>query len=637
MSFLIRIIIFCLFTFYSLLSLASQSNENQKMIDYFINKSRKVELYKKNEWQKMLFYQKKYFSAPKGIVDSKNFYISSEGKINLEKEMDETIRAFFSNSEENSIQCRFPRRLKWLKHELDDKNYQFPVKKCEKLENWLQLVDPKGVVLVFSSSYINNPASMFGHTFLQIKNSNNPLTDFGVNFAANPDTENFLLYSLKGLSGFFEGRFNLLPYSIKVQEYNNSESRDIYEYELNLSPDEINNMILSLWEVGDHEIDYYYMDENCSFIMLALLDTANPNYNFTDQFLLWVNPADTIRAVLSHSGILKKLTFRPSAEKRFLFRYQLLNSYEKNKFENILNFKLSPSLLVTNETKQTSAKVLDAVAEYIDYKEKLAGTSESKKYPLFRKEILTQRARLAVASAEMKSLQVEAERPERGLPGGRVGVLSSYSSSMSWVLDADFVPVLHSIDSPSLGYSRDAQIDLMRTVFRYQLNKNDVFLNSLTLVDIISSPSFEAPLYPVSWNLKLGVEQDLDCNAEEFDSSCRRYFLQGGGGLSYATSFIKFYSFPEIDFAYQNRNAFEVSLGSFSGFSFNHFDTLVISFALEWLRRYSFLQDAWRTHFNIDSSLSFIAFSDLEMRIFYKKNLQSLNWETGLGVYLHFF
>ncbi len=256
---------------------------------------------------------------------------------------------------------------------------------------------------------------------------------------------------------------------------------------------------------------------------------------------------------------------------------------------------------------------------------------------MFRKEVLTQRAALAVASAEMKSLQVDAERPEQGLPGGRLGGLTSYSSRMGWLVDADFIPVLHSIDSPSLGYSRDAQIDLLRTSFRYQLNKNDIFLNYLTLVHIISSPSFAAPLYPVSWNLKLGLEQDLDCNAEEFDSSCRRYFLQGGGGFSYATSFLKFYSFPEIDFAYQNKNAFEASLGSLSGFAFNYFDTLVISFALEWLRRYSFLEDSWRTHFSLDSSLSFIAFSNLETRIFYKKNLQNLSWETGLGVYLHFF
>ncbi|MBN4053178.1 DUF4105 domain-containing protein [bacterium AH-315-L15] len=49
-----------------------------------------------------------------------------------------------------------------------------------------------------------------------------------------PDTENALLYVLKGFFGFLKGDFALFPYNVKVQTYSNMESRDLWECELNL-------------------------------------------------------------------------------------------------------------------------------------------------------------------------------------------------------------------------------------------------------------------------------------------------------------------------------------------------------------------------------------------------------------------
>lgn len=165
-----KLLILVLF-FYPLFLSALDNSHLQNAETYFIEKSRSLSLAQKSEWRKLLFYQNKYFGSAKGIVDGDAFYLSKEGKVNLQAELEASINAFFSGIEEdNAAQCKFPRRLKWLKSQLDDENYIIPITKCSKLEKWLEFVNPTGVVLIFSSFYINNPSSMFGHTFLRIIN-----------------------------------------------------------------------------------------------------------------------------------------------------------------------------------------------------------------------------------------------------------------------------------------------------------------------------------------------------------------------------------------------------------------------------------------------------------------------------------
>ncbi|BBH53446.1 DUF4105 domain-containing protein [Fluviispira sanaruensis] len=573
-----------------------------------------------------------------GLVDGEKFYLSQIGKKNPDAELNATLESFFSGNEGDlSGRCKFPRRLKWLKAKLDDENYQIPTIKCPSFEKWIQVVDPKGVVLVFSSFYINNPSSMFGHSFLRFIHSNNPLTDYGVNFAANPDTNNMLIYTYKGLTGLFEGKYSLLPYSVKVQEYNNSESRDLWEYELNLSQEEAVNMAKSLWEIGDNSIDYYYFDENCSYVLLTLLDTANDHFNFADEFMLWVNPADTLRVINQFPNLVKKVRYRPSSQKRFRFRYALLNSEEKDFFSDVLSEKYYFYELKDYLPKESLARVFDAVSEYIDFKEKLAGTEESVKYPLFRKNLLEARASLEVISAPLKIDPPVEERPEYGVPGARLGAQYSYSYYAGNAVDFELKPVLHSLDSPSAGYAKDAQIELMKLLLRYEFKSSTLFVQNLDLLNIKSFPSLDPPLYPIAWKLRAGIEQDNDCNKYGYLSCCERSFLQGGTGFAVLSGIFQIYTLAQAELAYQEVNGFEGSLGVYSGISLrpNHFS--VFSTQLDWMKRYSFTYNNDRTRLFLENSLSYQYFSRIENKIFADFNLENQDWRVGTGIYWYFF
>jgi hypothetical protein len=75
-----------------------------------------------------------------------------------------------------------------------------------------------------------------------------------------------------------------MPYYLKVREYSDLENRDIWEYELNLTPEEIDRLLMHAWELGPIHFDYYFFDENCAYHLLGLLEAARPDLTLTEGF-----------------------------------------------------------------------------------------------------------------------------------------------------------------------------------------------------------------------------------------------------------------------------------------------------------------------------------------------------------------
>ena len=96
--------------------------------------------------------------------------------------------------------------------------------------------------MVFPTSHINSPASMYGHTFIKISSSKDtPLISNAINYAAKTDEKNGLIFAFQGIFGGYEGRYSILPYYEKLKEYNNLEQRDVWEYDLNLNERRLEN------------------------------------------------------------------------------------------------------------------------------------------------------------------------------------------------------------------------------------------------------------------------------------------------------------------------------------------------------------------------------------------------------------
>ena len=121
----------------------------------------------------------------------------------------------------------------------------------------------------FSSGVLNNPASMFGHTFLRIdqkgQTEQTRILAYTIDYAARVPPDVGLEYGFKGIFGGYEGYFSTPPYYIKVQAYRDMENRDMWEYQLNLTPTQIDRLLMHAWELGNAYFDYFFFKENCSY------------------------------------------------------------------------------------------------------------------------------------------------------------------------------------------------------------------------------------------------------------------------------------------------------------------------------------------------------------------------------------
>src|SRR5690348_7979723 len=208
-------------------------SQPETTVDYLAElqqQARQKKLAQERVWRLLLKYNDRPLLGAVSEADGMEFFNSPRGKTDPEAELAATLASFFVPLSEipegkEHPQCNFPARFKWLKQQLDFDLQRLPIQTCDRLDRWMRTLDPVGATLVFASYFMNNPASMFGHTLLRIDSrrtgSGNNLINYGANYAAVPDTDNAFLYALKGLVGSFQGRFAIFPYYTKVQEYNN--------------------------------------------------------------------------------------------------------------------------------------------------------------------------------------------------------------------------------------------------------------------------------------------------------------------------------------------------------------------------------------------------------------------------------
>ncbi|HIZ50430.1 MAG TPA: DUF4105 domain-containing protein, partial [Candidatus Pseudomonas excrementavium] len=276
-------------------------------------------------WISLGHYERQTFGGWQSYVDDADFFLAEHGARAPLAELQATLEGLHADPAlaDAHPQCRFPSRTRWLQQQLELD--ALPTVECAEFATWYADIDPHTTVLVFPDAYLNSPSSMFGHTLLRIdsaatEGSGTALLSYALNFGAMVEgMDNSILYAWKGLAGGYPGQFALLPYREKLSEYSSLENRDLWEYRLDLTPEETGRMIEHVWELRQIRFDYFFFDENCSYRLLELLEIARPGLSLIDQFPLTAIPADTVRAV-KDAGLVQDVNYRPSREKELLTR-----------------------------------------------------------------------------------------------------------------------------------------------------------------------------------------------------------------------------------------------------------------------------------------------------------------------------
>jgi len=515
--------------------------EQDAYLNSLVQEALTQNLAQKRYWLLLGHYKKTLFGTYESQEDGPDFFNSPTGKTDPKAELTATLKNFFRTPDtlkpgEEHPQCNFPARHKWLKAQLSFDPTRLPERQCERLESWLKDLNPEKITLVFASYYMNNPASMFGHTFLRIdKKREGPqqkLLDYGVNYAATADAGNSLVYVVKGLFGGFKGIFSLFPYYVKVQEYNNLENRDLWEYELNFTDDQINYFLLHLWELGGNYFDYYYFQENCSYHILSLLEIADPDLHLTDRFLFHVIPADTVKALTRYDSLIAKEVYRPSLLSQMNDKRLRMSENRKKIFYALVT---DPAWIEKEDylglNVPEKALILDAYLDYAQFrnmqKERSAAAIDKT-----TRSILLERSKLDYRRDDPPEATHFSTPPELGHGSARIrfGVGRNKNELFE---EMSLRPAYHDLLANDTGYGKDSQILFLDLTARRYNDSQKTKLDSFKLIDIVSLTPYDPLFQKKSWRLSIGSDtiRDLDCGY------CNSAKVDYGIGMAYTPAF----------------------------------------------------------------------------------------------------
>lgn len=525
-------------------AVATSTGDSEAYLSELVARAMEARLYDAISWRRLLHYREGLFGWASEI-DGGGFFLSAEGKTNPAAELTATIRELFrapvpADAQRQHPYCRFPARLAWLNAQLGFDFTRLQKQACPSFEAFRAQLRPESFTLVFSSYYLNNPASALGHTFLRAnKPSADPgqehqeLLDYGIDYSATVDTDNSLLYAIKGLLGMFPGTFRKLPYYYKVREYNDHESRDMWEYELNFTPIERDMIVAHLWELGSSYANYYYLSENCSYQILAALEAGGPRIDLLRHVGWPVIPADTVKALFAVPGLVRDVRFRPSNRTTLKERLSTLTNEE---LEAVEGLTAEPTAaLPAGLSEESKVRVLDAALDFADFHDAADlvndGPSDAKEY---KQRLLERRAGLHARSEPLDIATPVDQRPERGHGSMRLGLGSGFASGKGFgafhQLDARIA--FHGLDDPPLGYPETMQIEFAATQLRYYVDEPRIELQDLSLLQIVSLTPLDHFMGATSWRLRIAATRPRDSGCD----GCLAGLVALGGGGTLATA-----------------------------------------------------------------------------------------------------
>ncbi|MEO0335656.1 MAG: DUF4105 domain-containing protein [Pseudomonadota bacterium] len=486
-------------------------------------------------WLNLLHYREGTFRLH-SEADGPRFFMSEDGYSDATAELQATLDGFCKvrqievNPEtklQRAAQCVFPARERFFKK---SGLAGWSKEACPELNGWKQRVGNAKVSLVFSSYYANNPSSIFGHTLLRIDKEvkagefRTPLLSYGVNFAANVTTNNPVAYGLGGLMGGFPGVFTTLPYYYKVRQYSDFDSRDLWEYELDFTPEQVEQLLDHIWEQSHTHYNYYYFTENCSYHLLTTLDTIVPEQELAKKIPYWVIPIDTIKAVTMKSTLLKKVTYRPSLYRQFKEREKRVqvaklesefqSCFQEGEdsdsvFEGCLDKEKGELSKLDNDQQ---ALVLDAVLDYWDFKHARDLLDPKSQASQSKLKILRRRAQLP----KTKPLNLDGsdmERPDLAHETARLTVIGGHDTREGPIVGFDTRFALHDFLDPGYGYPKTAQVEFGKLNGYYATDKEEFFLQEFKAFNVKLVTPYNKYDRAFSWQVQLAMDRQFyDCD-----------------------------------------------------------------------------------------------------------------------------
>lgn len=455
-----------------------------------------------------------------GISDINNdeYFVSDNGRTNPDAELDafiSTVKSYQKNKDEKSkeILCKFPARLTllisnvtWLSESdrptcavYNEKN------KPKKI---------KSISLVFASGYFGNPSSYYGHTLLKYNYDNSVLNqkalDGSLNYGADvTDHEGSFFYILKGLLGGYNATYQRNNDFIHSYRYTNGQLRDLWEYELELTPEQVRLVVEHSWELMNAEFKYYFVNDNCAHRIINVVERAT-NTNLSESHGFWLLPIQAVHQARDSSNgkhkLIKSEKYVPSLRSKFMQSYNKLSESEKEMFISFFGANMEKKVTLSEKMpKNILYLILDQLnlevskLKNIEKDTKKHRVLESKRRIVLNELYKTQNIAKPNGFIYSKSQTLLNDKPSSLL---RVG--SKFRNEKDAATIRYQIANNDLLDTPMPGQENSR---FVMGAIETDFLKSDIDLRELTVVDIANLNTNPLPMRitnEFSWGIKIG-------------------------------------------------------------------------------------------------------------------------------------
>ncbi|HET8720867.1 MAG TPA: DUF4105 domain-containing protein [Nitrospira sp.] len=511
---------------------AGPASSDDPYLKELVERATVARLADQREWHVLLHYQPNLFG--KGVTsmqDDPGFFMAPTGKTDPQAELTATLAQFFSDElvgrSKQPAQCAFIARYHWLKEQLQFDERRLTPQPCERFTRWFNEFNPQSISVIFPTGFMNNPASMFGHTFLRIDSKGQTpqtrILDYTINYAAEVPPNAGPEYAIKGVFGGYRGHFSTIPYYLKVQEYRDIENRDIWEYRLDLTQEQVRRLLMHTWEMGNAYFDYFFFDENCSFHILGLVEAAEPSIHLLDRFPIYAIPVDTVK-LLTESGLVAEVVSRPSRSTLVRRKRDAMNNEERGWLNRLV---ADPAALRSEGfgglSPERQAFVLETASDYLLMRGS-GGHEEGGPFRERNKTILAARSRLKVLPTDVP-IEPYVKRPDLGHGTSRIGIGAGWRNDRAFE-ELNIRAAYHDLLDPEYGYTPDAQIEVMSLAVRHYHNASQARIERFTPLSMVSLAPMDSLFQAPSWKLALGMNTIAHGGCQ----LCTNGYLNGGLG-----------------------------------------------------------------------------------------------------------
>lgn len=484
------------------------------------------------EWRRLLYFPDQPTQNEQSRVTDQLFFNAATGTHHPESELTATLEGLLHPvaTADRSVACRFPARRTWLARQLNINADQiFPKADCPTYERWINEVKPYQATLIFASDFLGNPSSMFGHTLLRIDQQEKPhtaLVSYAINYSAQTVSENSASFVWKGLSGGYPAAFSMMPYFEKVKEYGAMESRDLWEYPLNLTPQETRFLVDHTWEMREVKFPYYFLSKNCSYELLGLLDIARPGLHLQQAFQNQVIPAQTVKAIAQRTDLIKEVVYRPALDTQL---HDQSSQYGRQLSLLAHQLAENPQLDISPLSASDQAKVQEMAYDDLYVRFMARDVERASAQPRLR-QLLVLRSQNQ-AAIQRREVPVPQVNPATGHDASRIQIGGGESQqqqfgSLEWRI------AYHDLLDPIGGYRAGSQMDFLRAKLVYQADR--LKLDTLDLINIDALTPVSVFSRPTSWGVKLGWQQEPINSKGQFSETEDHGVFNMQGQLGYS-------------------------------------------------------------------------------------------------------